>query len=402
MNVAAIRAQFPVLRDGFKGTVPIYLDSACMTLRPTEVIEEIMAYYQEYPVCGARSLHRMARHVTLACEEAREMVAAYLGCEADEVIWTRNASEGLNLALQGFGIPDGGTVLMTDKEHNSVLVPAQRLAQRAGGKVVCQLTDEEGKVEIQAFCEALTSADLLITHETSNLDGVRMPIGELAQAARDADVPLIVDGAQTMAAGPVDVRRLGIDAMAFSSHKAYGPGGLGILYLSHEIQDRIEGLSVGGETIEAVTHQEHILREGPERFEAGLQNFAAILGARGMIRFLESLDWEVVHDQEARLNARATEIIWSMPGTRILGPSDPAQRTSITSFMMDRLDHHDLALMLDETAAIAIRSGMHCVNAWFASRGLPGSCRISLGVYNTMEELEVLAEAMAPVASHFE
>ncbi|PSG97558.1 selenocysteine lyase [Thermoplasmatales archaeon SW_10_69_26] len=389
-----VREDIPLLQDD---EPPIYVDNACMTLKPDPVIEELNRYYEQTPVCAGRSTYRLAGEVDEAVQRSRATVASFLGADsADECVFTRNTTEAMNLAAKGLDLPTGSTVLTSDREHNSGLVPAQRLAE-GGVHHEAVGSTEQGAFDLEAYKARMEEGDVSLVSlvHMSNLDGYITPMQAVAEIAHDHDALVLADGAQSAPHVPVDVAELGVDLFAFSVHKAMGPTGVGVLWGRAEILDEMDPLVAGGATIESTTLTDHELLDAPGRFEAGLQDFAGIQATHAALTYLEEMDRAAVSDHEEKLSRRLQEGIEAL-GCDVYGAPE-AKGNGIVSFAMDGLDIHDLAVVLEDEADVCVRAGLHCLDSWFNARGLGGSCRASLYAYNTMHEVETILDTLAEI-----
>ncbi len=384
MTAGAARRDFPALRRR-PGEPPIaYLDSACMSLVPRSVLAAMRAYYTETPGCAGRSLHRWAEAVGRHVEETREAFARFLGArEPASVVFLRNTTEAINLVGQGIGLARGDAVLISDQEHNSNLVPWQRLARERGIRVDILPLPEDGSFPSDAFEAALGRGVKLVSlFHTSNLDGRTLPLREIVERAHDRGARTLFDGAQSAPHRRVEFDRNGSDFYAISAHKMLGPTGTGVLVGRPDRLRELRPLLIGGETVEWSTLEDHELRAPPHRFEAGLQNYGGILGARAALAYLERTGLEEIEAAQRDLNAIATRELAEEPRVRILGPPDPAARPSIFGFSLAGIDPHDAALFLDAGHGVLVRSGRHCVHSWYERRNLAGSVRASFYLYN--------------------
>jgi cysteine desulfurase/selenocysteine lyase len=396
MNVARVRARFPALRGRGAGPPPAYLDSACLSLVPQEVLAAMEEYYRDYPGCAGRSLHRFAVEVGRRFEEAREAFARFLGHQDPRgVVFLRNATEAINLVAEGLRWHRGDRVLISDREHNSNLVVWQRLARERGVRLdVFRLPDEQ-TFDPEAFERALARRPRLVSvFHASNLDGRTLPLGEIVERAHARGARVLVDGCQAAPHRAVAFDRLGVDAYAVSAHKMLGPTGVGVLAATGPLLDELRPLVVGGETVEWTTVDDHALRPPPHRFEAGLQNYAGVLGARVGLEFLERIGLEEVEAYQLALNRAVGRGLQDEPRVRLLGPPDARERPSIFAFTLDGVDPHDAAVYLDEARGVLVRSGMHCVHSFYAARGLSGNLRASFYVYNDRRDAERLVRGV--------
>ena len=390
IDVDKIRKDFPALGGRDDSPAPVYLDSACMSLVPRVVLDAIGEYYTDYPGCAGRSLHRFAEEVGHRYEGARESFAHFLGAPSrDGIVFLRNATEAINLVAHGFDWKPGDRVLVTDQEHNSNLVVWQRLATDRGLKLAHLRLPADGSFDFDALDRELSRGVRLVSFfQTSNLDGRTLPIREIAERAHRKGAEVLIDGCQAAPHQRIDLRALGVDFYALSLHKMLGPSGTGLLASAPERLARLTPLMVGGETVEWTTLTEHRLRPPPHRFEAGLQNYAGVLGAAAGLRYLERVGLDEVDAHDRTVNAQATRALADEPRVRLLGPEDPAQRSSIYSFTLDGVDPNDAALFLDEGYRVMVRSGMQCVHSWYRERGLPGSVRASFYLYTSPQDID--------------
>lgn len=403
MDIEKIRQDFPLLQTKHRGKPIIYFDNACQTLRPLSAINAVNDYYQKYSACGGRSIHRLGEKVTQNCEEARVAVARLINAKKkEEIIFTRNTTEGINLVAKSLELKQGDVVLTTDKEHNSNLIPWQIAARKSGIIHKIVPSQKDNTFDLPKFKELMEELQdkikLVSVVDTSNLDGVTNPIQEIIKIAHQYGAKVLLDAAQAVPHRKIDVSKLDVDFLAFSGHKILGPSGMGVLYGKHHLLEEMEPFIVGGETVEYSTYEGHKLLPPPEKFEAGLQDYAGIIGLGEAAKYLGKIGFKDIAEQDYKLNKFITEQIVEIPKLKVIGPLDPALRSGIISFYMEGIESHEIALMLDETNNIMIRSGQHCVHSWFASRGIQDSARVSLYFYNTIEEAQVFIESLKRIA----
>jgi cysteine desulfurase/selenocysteine lyase len=391
-DLAGVRERFPALRARDDGFVPAYLDSACMSLVPQETLDAMAAYYRDYPGCAGRSLHRFAEEVSHRFEQARETFATFLGADSPSgIVFVRNSTEAINVVGQGLPWKKGDRVLVSDQEHNSNLILWQRLGPERGVRLEILRLPDDGSFDGDALDEALSHGVRLVSlFQTSNLDGRSLPVREIVERAHAHGALVLIDGCQAAPHRAVDLARDGVDFFAISAHKMLGPTGTGVLAGRTEALEGLRPLLAGGETVEWSTLTEHKLRPPPYRFEAGLQNYAGVLGAAAGVEFLRRTGLEAVESHDRAINARVTRALAGEPRLRRLGPEDPARRPSIFAFSLDGVDPHDAALFLDEGHGVMVRSGRHCVHSWYAERGLDGNVRASFYLYTNDSDADRL------------
>ncbi len=425
-DIAELRAAFPALQRTRRGKPPIYLNNTCMTLRPQVVIDAVRAYYEDFPTCGGgrsdgtKRLHNwfqeeLRGHEMHAREAARDLIGA---SSVDEIVWTRNTSEALNIVAHGIALEPGDEIVGSEREHNSNLVPwleaERRLRERAGDPelVVRRFfeLDEDGGFDLERALAAITDRTrVLALGHASNLDGTIIPdaaIQALAARVHEVGGVLVLDAAQSVPHRSVDVAALGVDFLAFSIHKMCGPTGMGVLWGRYELLDAIAPFIVGGDTI-ADTWQDRVeYKHPPGRFEAGLQDYAGITGAAAAIDYItDTVGFDTIRSQELALNTRLTERLAPLQCDHfwLLGPEDPARRGGVIT-----MASHSGALINaierigDEEANVMVRRGMFCVNAYLHRRfdrtdSAKNNLRASVYFYNTLEECDVFADIVERV-----
>jgi cysteine desulfurase / selenocysteine lyase len=392
MSLEGRRADFPALRERPEGEGPVYLDSACMSLVPQVVLDAMAEYYRDFPGCSGRSLHRFAEEVGRRYEATRSAFAHRLGRgDPRDIVFVRNSTEAINLVAQGLDWKRGERVLISDREHNSNLVVWQRLATERGIRIEILPLSDSGDLDSDLLEERLSRGVRLVSlFHTSNLDGQSLPVREVTERAHDHGATVLFDGCQAAPHEPLELDRLGVDFYAVSGHKMLGPTGTGILAAAPNRLATLRPLLLGGETVEWSTLSDHELRPPPHRFEAGLQNYAGIVGAGAALGYLARLDGEEMRTWEVALNRRFTDAFADEPRVHLLGPLAPERRPSIAAFTLDGVDPHDAALFLDEGYRVMVRSGRHCVHSWYAERGIPGNVRASFYLYNHPADIDAL------------
>lgn len=400
MDGNLIRQDFPILKKQMDGKPLVYFDNACMSLRPQVVIDEVTRYYTGLSACSGRSNHRLARAVTEVIETSRKKVQGLIRAKhSQEIIFTRNTTEGINLVANSLGLKVGDTVITTDKEHNSNLVPWLKLKRTLGIKHQVIRSNPDNTFNLDEFERVVTNKKprLVSVVYTANVDGVTNPIEEIVRVAHKAGALVMVDAAQSIPHQKVDVQKLKVDFLAFSGHKMMGPAGTGVLYGKQELLEKMEGFLVGGDTVEYTTYTDYKHLPIPEKFEAGLQDYAGIMGLGMAVDYLNKIGLEKIHEHEIKLNQIITVGLSEEKRLHVIGPDDPKKRGGIYSFYVDGVDPHQIALMLDNAYGIMVRSGQHCVHSWFHDRGIKGSVRASLYAYNTEAEAEYFVESLKKI-----
>ncbi|MGB8216440.1 MAG: aminotransferase class V-fold PLP-dependent enzyme [Candidatus Methanoperedens sp.] len=408
MDIQKIRLDFPALWKKWNNKYPIYFDNACMTLKPKQVMDAMDEYYNEYPVCGGRSIHKMAKKVDEKVTEAREKFQKFLGASCpEEIIFTRNTTEGLNLVANSLELKKGDIVLTTDREHNSNLIPWQIQAHKRGIRHMVVYSNPDNTFNIPQFEEIMSknrNVRLVSMVHTANLDGYTIPAKEIIKIAHEHGALVMLDGAQSAPHKPVDVKALDVDFFALSVHKMAGPTGMGVLYGKHDLLSELAPFIVGGDTVSDTTYDGAKFLPPPEKFEAGLQNYAGIIGSGAAVDYLNNIGLSNIEEHEKRLNTIITSGIKDMPGLKIIGPQKPELRAGIIAFTVELPkggDAHDIALVLDETENIEVRSGAFCVHSWFNYRKCEAAVRASLYLYNTEEEARKFIDVLGKTIGLF-
>jgi cysteine desulfurase / selenocysteine lyase len=399
MEIQKIRQDFPMLQENV-GRKPItYFDNACQSLRPKAVIDATNGYYLTSSACSGRSMHRLAAEVTRGCDQARTTLAKFLNAvRKEEVVFTRNTTEGINLVANSLDFQKGDVVLISDKEHNSNLIPWQTLVKKKGVVLKIVPSQADNTFDLQSFEKMLDKNVKLVSFgQTSNLDGVSIPATEIIKKAHQNGSLVLLDAAQTAPHSRINVKALDIDFVAFSGHKMLGPSGTGVLYGKYQLLEKLEPFMVGGDTVFSSTYDSCQFLPPPEKFEAGLQDYAGILGLGAAASYLMGIGFDAIEKQERLLNETITAALKNLPKLKLIGPSDPKQRGGIISFYIEGIDSHRIALMLDQMANIMVRSGQHCVHSWFNAHQIKGSVRASVYFYNTLDEATLFINGLQKI-----
>lgn len=394
-----LRFDFPILQKRIAGKPIIYFDNACMTLKPTPVIAAMDDYYENFPACVGRSAHKLGKLATERYAKAREKVAKLIGAKPEEVVFTRNTTEGINLIANCLNLKSGDIVLTTDKEHNSNLLPWQQLKEKGVVHRIC-FSKPDGTFDLESFKKNLDGTVKLVSMvHTSNLDGTTIPAEEIIKLAHKNGSLVLLDAAQSVPHKKIDVKKMDVDFLAFSGHKMCGPTGIGVLYGKFDLLKQLKPFMVGGDTVKTTTYTSAEFLLPPEKFEAGLQNYAGAIGLGATAEYLQKIGLENIEKHEIELNKFITEEISKIPGVKILGPQNPELRCGIISFVIEGMDMHYIAQLLDNLENIAVRSGQHCVHSWFNANKVPGSVRASLYFYNTKEEAKIFIDTLKKICA---
>jgi len=368
------RKDFPVLEKPI-----VYLDSACMALKPRSVIQKITEYYEQYPACGGRSQHKLGEKVELGVQSTRLLAAKFLGSKADEIMFTKNATESLNITA-GL-VQKGDTVITTDKEHNSNLAP---WLQKGVNREVISTADG---FDFTDFEKKVVRAKVVSLTHMANLDGTTIPLKEITKIAHKHNAIVVVDAAQSAAHLPINVKKLDVDFLAFSGHKVLGPTGVGFLYGKKKLLETLPSLTTGGGTVFDSWYDKIKEEKAPMKFEAGLQNYSGIIGMQEAFKYVNAISMSAIAKHEIALNKIMTDSL----DVDLIGPSNPEERGGVFSFNIPKMDSHTVALLLNEQG-IFVRSGAHCVHSWFNANKLAGSVRASTYLYNSKEDVEKFVE----------
>lgn len=397
MNDSWIKSNFAILENRKNLSDFVYFDNACSTLRPKPVVEAVTEYYEKYPVCGGRSLHKLGNVVAGKVDEARKLVSGLIGARKDEIIFTRNTTEAINLAAYSINLQDGDVIVTSDKEHNSNLLPWVRLSQNQKIEHVVVHSNAENEFDLIGFEKILKDKEgrvkLIAVALSSNLDGMTNPVAEIAKLGHKYGALVLVDAAQGIPHQQVSVKKLGADFLAFSGHKMLGPSGTGVLFGRKNLLEDFEPFLIGGGTVTDSTFGSYTLDKIPERFEAGLQDYAGIIGLGEAIRFIQKVGYKEIAKRELEINRYITNYLNSVAKAHVIGPEEPEKRGGIISFYVDNADPHTIALMLDE-AGIMVRSGQLCVHSWFHDKQIQGVVRLSTYFYNTLEEAKYFTSTL--------
>jgi cysteine desulfurase / selenocysteine lyase len=409
LDVAAIRRDFPILSRRVHDKPLVYLDNAATSQKPRQVIQALVDYYEQTNANIHRGLHTLAEEATDAYEAARGKVARFIGgpggaASPDEILFTRNTTEALNLVAYTWAadnIREGDEIVISTMEHHSNIVPWQWVAERQGAVLKYAEVDQDGKLDLAEIERLVTDRTKLVSMmHVSSVLGTINPIREIAQIAHAHGALMLADGAQSVPHLPVDVSELDCDFLAFSSHKMMGPTGVGVLWGRRAILDAMRPFLGGGEMIEIVERQTTTYNVLPWKYEAGTPNIADVIAFGAAIDYLTALGMDRVREHEIELTAYALEKLSSIPGITIYGPKSAEERGGVVAFTVEDVHPHDLGQIVDYDG-VAIRAGQHCCQVLSQSIGVPATARASFYVYNTPEEVDVLVAAVEGARAMF-
>ncbi len=396
LDVARLREDFPILRVRVRGKPLVYLDNAASSQKPRTVIEAVQRFYTEQSSNVHRGLHRLSEQATASFEGARDKIQRYINAaDPREIVFTSGTTAAINLVAHAFGgrvVGAGDEIVISHLEHHSNIVPWQLLAERTDARLRVAPIDDTGALIPDAFESLLNERTRLVAiSHTSNAIGTQLPVSWIVQTAHSRGIPVLIDGAQAMPHGRVDVQALDCDFFALSGHKMFGPTGIGVLYGKLERLEAMPPFLGGGDMIHSVTLEKSTFKEPPHRFEAGTPDIAGAIGLGAAVDYLESVGVERISAHERNLLAYTLERIREVPGVRLIGTAP--ERAGIVSFTIDGLHPHDLGTALD-FEGVAVRAGHHCAQPLMERFGVPATVRASLACYNTHEEIDALIAAL--------
>ncbi|MDP1721159.1 MAG: cysteine desulfurase [Candidatus Nanopelagicaceae bacterium] len=411
LNGALIRKDFPIFERVIRGDMRlIYLDSGATSQKPNDVIEAEANFYRRNNAAVHRGAHQLAEEATDAYEGARSIVAKFLGGDADEIIFTKSATESLNLLAYAFGNADKSNrfhltsndrIVVTEMEHHANLIPWQELAKRTGAELVWFNMDEADRLDLSDIESVITpnTKVVALTHQ-SNVLGTINPLDAIVARAHDVGAVVVLDACQSVPHMKVDVIALGIDFLAFSGHKSLGPTGVGVLWGKGELLDELPPFLFGGSMIESVTMTDSTWTSAPRKFEAGVPNMAQAVGLGAALNYLTKIGLEEIHDHEMALTRRLLQGLEQNKDVQIFGPRDLDMRGGVVSFAVKDIHPHDVGQFLD-SQGIAVRTGHHC--AWPLNRklGVNSTVRASLYLYNDEADIDALIAGVSNAQEYF-
>ncbi len=403
-NIASIRADFPLLLQQEDGQLPVaYLDNAATTQKPQVVIDAIRDFYEKDNANIHRGVYGLAVRSTQAYEAVRDKVKGFINAvDRREIIFTTGTTDGINLVASALGenlIKPGDEVLISAMEHHSNLIPWQVLCQRKGAKLRVIPMDDRGWLQLDQLPDLINERTRLVSLvHISNSLGTINPVKKVIHAARQYNIPVVLDAAQSVAHLPLDVQKLDCDFLAFSSHKMFGPTGVGVLYGKTSWLKKMEPYQFGGEMIKTVSFERSVYADLPHKFEAGTPNIAGVIGLGAAIDYITRIGHSLMSTYLAELTAYAMEQLQAIPGIRLIGTAP--NRSCILSFIMEAVHPHDIATILDQYG-VAVRAGHHCTEPVMTFFDIPGTVRASFAPYNTREEVDRLVKGLQEVNTIF-
>jgi len=402
-DVEAVRQHFPILQRRINGNPLVYFDNAATAQRPRCVMDAVQHYFEYCNANVHRGVHTLAEEATSAFEDARSRMRKFLNAASNrEVIFTRGVTEGVNLVAQAFARPRlnaGDEILITHMEHHSNIVPWQLVCEQTGAILKVLPINQRGELRLETLDELLSPrVKMFALGHVSNALGSINPVRDLIASARAREIPVLIDGAQAAPHLPIDVQALGCDFYCVSGHKMYGPTGIGVLYGRESVLDSMAPYHGGGEMIREVTFKKTTYNDLPAKFEAGTPNIVGAIGLGAAARFLSEIGREQIVDYENNLTNYALQAVSSIAGLRMIGTA--RHRLGVLSFLLNDVHAHDVGTLLDQKG-IAIRTGHHCAMPVMDFFCVPATSRISLGLFNTCEEIDYFVESLAAVRKMF-
>ncbi len=403
LDVVTLRARFPILAKRIRGNPFVYFDNAATTQKPQSVIDALNRYYTDQNANIHRGIHYLSEQATEIYEEARRRAARFINAPSErQVIFVRGTTEGINLIAQTFGrqkVNSGDEILISTLEHHSNIVPWQLLAEERGASIKVIPIDDRGVLDFDAYVKMLNDRTRIVAlSHVSNAIGTVVPIAEMCKEAHRKGIPVVVDGAQSAPHMKVDMQALDCDFFVFSGHKMFGPTGIGIVYGKDKWLCDMPPYEGGGGMIQSVTFEKTTFLDYPGRFEAGTPNIAGAIVLATAMDFIESVGLDNIAAYENGLLDYATEIFSQIDGLRIIGTAP--DKAAVLSFILNDVHPHDISTFLDQDG-IAIRAGHHCAQPLMKRFGVTGTARASFSIYNTKEEIDLVAESLQKIVNFF-
>ena len=402
IDVQAIRTQFPVLDQLVNGKPLVYLDNAASSQTPTSVIEAIDHFYKKDHANIHRGIHTLAERSTTAYEATRKKVSSFINSrEVEEIVFTRGTTESINLVAHAWGsvnLSVGDEILISQLEHHSNIVPWQLIAQKTGAKIKVIPINEKGEIILEEYSKLINeNTKIIAVNYISNSLGTINPVREIIEIAQKFDIATMIDAAQAAPHQKIDVQALGCDFLAFSSHKMYGPTGVGILYGKRELLEQIPPYQGGGEMIKEVSFVETTYNDIPYKFEAGTPNIGDVIAFKVAMEFIESIGYEEIQHHENKLLTASSDYLSSIDGLTLIGTAK--EKIGVLSFIVENIHSYDLGQLLD-AKGVAVRTGHHCTQPLMDFFDIEGTVRASFSVYNTLDEVAYFFEALNKIVKN--
>lgn len=408
LDVHSIRADFPILTRTVRDGKPlVYLDSGATSQKPLPVLDAERDFVLHHNAATHRGAHQLAEEATDAYEHARELVAGFVGCAIDEVIFTKNCTEGLNLVSYVLGddragqyrVSAGDEIIISEAEHHANLIPWQELCRRTGATLKWFPLRDDGRLDLDAVEITERTKVVAVTH-ASNVTGAITDVATVVERAHQVGALVVLDACQSVPHMPVNFTALGVDFAAFSGHKMLAPSGVGVLYGRAQILQALPPFLTGGSMIEHVTMEKTTYAPPPQRYEAGVPNMSQVVGLGAAVEYLDSLGMDNVFAHEQEITSYALQELGKLTDVHIVGPTTPENRGSAISFTIDGIHSHDIGQFLDDDG-IAVRVGHHCAEPLHTHFGLSGTTRASFYIYNTLDEVDRLVDGITRVQKFF-
>ncbi len=409
LDVDTIRKDFPILSRLVHDKPLVYLDNAATSQKPRQVLDAIVGYYEQHNANVHRGIHTLAEEATALYEGARDKVTQFIGAPSrDEVIFTKNSSEGMNLVARvlgeagpGYRVGPGDEIVITEMEHHSNIVPWHQLAERTGATVKWFKITDDGRLDLSTLDSVITERTKIVSMvHVSNLLGTINPVETVIARAREVGALVLIDASQSAPHMPLNVADLGADFVAFTGHKMLGPTGIGVLWGRLELLQELPPFLGGGEMIELVTMERSTFAQPPHKFEAGTPPIAEAVGLGAAVDYLTAVGMPAIAAHEHELTSYVLDALSTVDGVRIIGPATAVDRVAEVSFTLDGIHPHDVGQVLDEQG-IAVRVGHHCARPAVVRYGIPATTRASFYLYNTTAEADALVKGLAQVKKVF-
>ena len=409
VDLSKYKKDFPIFARKVRGGNPlIYLDSGATSQKPESVISAEVNFYRTINAAVHRGAHLLAEEASEAYESARANVAKFIGANTDEVVFTKSATESLNMVAYSLGNPGstphispGDEIVVSEMEHHANLIPWQQLAKRTGAKLTWFSITKDGRLDLSDISKVITKKTKIvaITHQ-SNVFGTIIPLTEITKAAHSVGALVVLDACQSAPHFEIDVKKLDVDFLAFSGHKTLGPTGVGVLWGKAEVLEKLEPALFGGSMVDSVTMEDATWASAPRKFEAGVPNMAQAVGLSAAIDYLNIVGMDKIFEHEQELTQQLLTGLSKISGVNVVGPLDMKDRGGVISFTVDGVHPHDVGQVLDQYG-IAVRTGHHCAWPLMKKLNLVGTTRASFHLYNDSDDINALLEAIEKVKSYF-